>query len=93
MPDPTLLPRVMLEKTSLQELIGLLDERLRVIADADWRARDPDGQLARLAAVSESISAFHRAHRAVIPPRLNHFLGNWSLEKARDWAAAELEKA
>lgn len=82
----------MLTKESLQELIGLLDERLRVIGDAAWRERDPDGQLARLAEVSQAISAFHETHAAEIQPRLRHFLENWSLEKARDWSAAELAK-
>ncbi len=82
----------MLDKPSLQELIDLLDERLRVIGDAEWRGRDPEGQLAALVSVSEAITTFHLQNRAAIPPRLNHFLENWSLEKARDWAAAELSK-
>jgi hypothetical protein len=82
----------MLEKAELSELIGLLEERLRVIGDATLRERDPAGQLARLQEVSEGIVAFHTAHRAKIQPRLNHFLENCSYAKALDWAAEALEK-
>ena len=82
----------MLEKAELSELIGLLEERLRVIGDATLRERDPAGQLASLQEVSEAIVAFHTAHRAKIQPRLNHFLENCSYAKALDWAAEALEK-
>ena len=80
----------MLEKAELSELIGLLEERLRVIGDATLRERDPAGQLARLQEVSEAIVAFHTAHRAKIQPRLNHFLENCSYAKALEWAAEAL---
>ena len=82
----------MIGKTELRELVGLLEERLRVIADGELRERDPEAQLARLREVSESIMAFHADHRAEVPPRLNHFLENCSFEKAREWAEGELAK-
>ena len=80
----------MLEKAELSELIGLLEERLRVIGDTTLRERDPAGQLARLQEVSEAIVAFHLMHRAKIQPRLNHFLENCSYAKALEWAAEAL---
>lgn len=82
----------MIGKSELGELIGLLEERIRVIGDAELRDRDPAAQLAKLQTVSESIMAFHAAHRSEVPPRLNHFLENCSFEKAREWAEAELAK-
>lgn len=82
----------MLEKAELSELIGLLEERLRVIGDATLRERDPAAQLAKLQEVSEAIVAFHTAHRAQIQPRLNHFLENCSYAKALEWAAEALGK-
>lgn len=82
----------MLEKAELSELIGLLEERLRVIGDVGMRERDPEGQLEKLKEVSEAIVAFHAAHRPRIQPRLNHFLENCSYQKAIDWASDELAK-
>jgi len=82
----------MLDKTNMGNFIGLLDERLRVIGDAELRGRDPEAQLAKLKEVSEAIMAFHVAHRSEIPPRLNHFLENCSFEKAREWANEALVK-
>ncbi len=81
---------MMMKESELRELIALLEELLAVIGDADLRERDPDAQLARLRSVSESISAFHVAHRGGIPPRLNHFLENCSYQKALEWASAEI---
>lgn len=77
----------------LDELIALLRRRLEVIGDAVMRESDPEGQLALLREVSEGIAAFHQRHRGAIPPRLNHFLENASLQKALEWAEAERSKA
>lgn len=82
----------MIAKEHLEELVALLEERLRVIGDADLRERDPEAQLTRLREVSEAILAFHQRHRTEVPPRLNHFLENCSFEKAREWALGELGK-
>lgn len=76
----------------LDELIGLLRRRLDVIGDATMRENDPEGQLALLQEISEAITAFHHRHRGAIPPRLNHFLENASLQKALEWAEAERAK-
>ena len=76
----------------LDELIGLLRRRLDVIGDATMRENDPDGQLVMLQEISEAITAFHQRHRGAIPPRLNHFLENASLQKALEWAEVERAK-
>lgn len=88
--DPVGFP--MLRREELRELVGLLDERLRIIGDVELREHDPARQLDRLREVSEAIASFHGRHRGAIPPRLNHFLENCSFEKAREWAASELDK-
>jgi len=64
------------------DLADLLRRRLDVIADHDWRERDPDGQLAALRDVSEAIERWHREHRAELDPRLAHFLERASYDKA-----------
>lgn len=76
----------------LDELTSLLRRRLEVIGDAMMRESDPEGQLERLQEISEAITAFHQNHRSGIPPRLNHFLENASLQKALEWAEAERAK-
>jgi hypothetical protein len=81
-----------MKNEDLDELISLLRRRLEVIGDAAMREFDPDGQLALLREVSERITAFHQDHRSEIPPRLNHFLENASLQKALEWAEAERAK-
>ena len=69
----------------LHELHEMLTRRLAVISDAELRARDPQAQLSQLQQVSEAITAWHTAHRAQLPARLQHFLAQSSLEKARLW--------
>lgn len=81
-----------MKNEDLDELISLLLRRLEVIGDAAMRESDPDGQLALLREVSERITAFHQDHRSEIPPRLNHFLENASLQKALEWTEAERAK-
>jgi len=66
----------------LAELETALRERRRVIADLDWRDRDPDGHLAGLREVSEKISALATRLGPVASPRLRHFLDNCSYDKA-----------
>ncbi|MDF1825030.1 MAG: hypothetical protein P1U68_10335 [Verrucomicrobiales bacterium] len=75
-----------ISKVEMNVLVDLLERRLEVIGNAELRANDPEKQLALLQEVSEAISAFHRKHEASLSPRLNHFLGNCSFQKALDWA-------
>lgn len=63
----------------------LLEERLRVIADHEWRERDAEAHLARLKEVSEALVAEHQRMRSQVPARLNHFLTQASYSKALDW--------
>jgi hypothetical protein len=81
-----------MKNEDLDELISLLRRRLEVIGDAAMRESDPERQLSLLQEISEAIAAFHQRHRGAIPPRLNHFLGNASLQKALEWAEAERAK-
>ena len=67
-------------------LIQLLERRLAVIGNAELRSNDPAAQLKQLQEVSEAISAFHLKHQSDLSPRLNHFLGNCSFDKALEWA-------
>jgi hypothetical protein len=68
-----------------EPLRQLLHRRLAVIADRELRERDPVGQLRQLQEVSEAIAAEHARLRPQLPPRLNHYLSQSSLQKALDW--------
>jgi len=68
-----------------EPLRQLLHRRLEVIADRDLRERDPAGQLRQLQEVSEAIAAEHARLRPQLPPRLNHYLSQSSLQKALAW--------
>jgi hypothetical protein len=81
-----------MKNEDLDELISLLRRRLEVIGDAAMRESDPERQLSLLQEISEAITAFHQSHRGAIPPRLNHFLENASLQKALEWSEAERAK-
>jgi len=73
------------ENPSLQSLSNLLQRRLEVIADHDWRDRDSNAHMEALRDVSEGIARCHQSLKGHIPPRLEHFLDNRSLDKALDW--------
>lgn len=79
-----------ISEKDMRALIELLERRLEIIGDAELREKDPERQLAQLQEVSEAISAFHSKHEGELSPRLNHFLGNCSFEKALDWARSSL---
>lgn len=64
------------------DLIQLLRQRVAVIADHDWRDRDPAAHLEALKEVSEAISRWTLAHRASVDAQLRHFLANSSYQKA-----------
>lgn len=75
----------MTEQDDWAMLRHLLEERLRVIADHEWRDRDAEAHLARLKEVSEALVAEHQRLRSRMPARLNHFLTQASYSKALDW--------
>lgn len=64
------------------ELANLLRRRLEVIADHPFRDRDPAAHLQALAAASQAIDDWARAHSAELSPRLRHFLASASFDKA-----------
>lgn len=66
----------------LAELEACLRERRRLIADHEWRDREPEAHLAALGEVSGRISALTERLGPVAPPRLRHFLDNCSYDKA-----------
>lgn len=70
---------------AFEPLRRLLHRRLEVIADHDLRSRDPAEQLRRLQEVSEAIAAEHERLRPELPPRLQHYLAQSSLQKALHW--------
>ncbi|HYF36783.1 MAG TPA: hypothetical protein VD994_15920 [Prosthecobacter sp.] len=71
-----------------QTLQALLRRRLEVIADHEFRDRDPGAHLNSLREVSEALAAEHERLRPVLPARLNHFLSQSSLSKALEFLEA-----
>jgi hypothetical protein len=63
-------------------LIAALEERLQIIADRAWYARDAAGHLAALQSVSERIGALSLALPAPVDAQLRHFLERSSIDKA-----------
>lgn len=64
------------------DLAALLRQRKATIADHAFRDRDPAAHLEALKSVSEEITTWHVARRGTLPPRLEHFLGGCSFDKA-----------
>lgn len=64
------------------DLADLLRCRKETIADHAFRDRDPAAHLEALKAVSLEITAWHEARRGSLHPRLEHFLGGCSFDKA-----------
>jgi hypothetical protein len=67
------------------DLARLLETRIEVIADYEFRDRDPEGHLDALKKVSEEIDEWHQNHRDKIDGNLNHFLAGASYQKALDY--------
>jgi hypothetical protein len=65
-----------------QSLVSALRERLAVIADREWYARDPAGHLERLRAISEQITALQEQLPPPVDPQLRHYLARCSYDKA-----------
>jgi hypothetical protein len=68
--------------TPYQTLAAALRERLDVIADRAFYARDPAGHLDRLRAVSERIVQLQGQLPPPIDPQLAHYLQRGSFDKA-----------
>ena len=64
------------------DLVKLLEDRVEVIADHEFRDRDPEAHLEALKRVSEAIVSWHEAHRSEIDGNLDHFLTGASYQKA-----------
>ena len=63
-------------------LAEALRERLAVIADRDWFARDAAGHLEALKAVSGRIELLAAALPPPLDPQLRHYLDRCSYDKA-----------
>ena len=66
------------------ELEALLRQRLSIIADHDFRDRDPNAHLEALKEVSEKLTAYAETHQSELDPKLRHYLSNSSYQKALD---------
>ncbi|MFK7849549.1 MAG: hypothetical protein AB8D78_01115 [Akkermansiaceae bacterium] len=66
------------------ELQDLLKKRLKVIADHEFRDRDPSRHLNALQKVSEELENFTKTHQSEFDPKLRHYLTNSSFQKALD---------
>ncbi|MDC0087945.1 hypothetical protein OAI07_00220 [Akkermansiaceae bacterium] len=64
------------------DLATALETRIAVIADHEFRDRDPEAHLEALKNASEVISTWHQAHRSEIDGNLDHFLTGASYQKA-----------
>ncbi|MFT6378728.1 MAG: hypothetical protein ACJA16_002901 [Akkermansiaceae bacterium] len=64
------------------DLAKLLEARISVIADHEFRDRDPGAHLEALKSVSEAIGSWHKAHRSEIDGNLDYFLTGASYQKA-----------
>jgi len=64
------------------DLAKLLETRLAVIADHEFRDRDPEAHLEALKSASLAIEAWHQANRGQIDGNLDHFLTGASYQKA-----------
>lgn len=70
------------------ELATALRERLAVIADREFYARDPAAHLERLKSVSEKITQLGTALPRPLPGDFAHYLQRASYEKALAWLEA-----
>ena len=77
-----LLAEVLAVPMSFPDLAKLLEARIAVIADHEFRDRDPEAHLEALKNVSEAISCWHEMHRNEIDGNLDHFLAGASYQKA-----------
>ena len=71
------------------ELIAALRDRLAVIADRAAYERDPQAHLQQLQSASERIVTLSRQLPEPVDPRLAHYLGRCSYDKALAFLAGE----
>ena len=64
------------------DLAKLLEARITVIADHEFRDRDAAAHLEALKNVSEAIVSWHENHQSEIDGNLDHFLTGASYQKA-----------
>lgn len=67
------------------DLAEILEERVTVISDHEWRDRDPEAHLEKIIAVSHKITVWHEAHQGEIDGNLEHFLSGASFQKALEY--------
>jgi hypothetical protein len=67
------------------QLAAALRERIAIIADRAFSARDPQGHLSQLQAASEKIVALQGQLPKPIHPQLAHYLERCSYDKALAW--------
>ena len=68
--------------STYQTLAATLRERLAVIADREFYARDPAAHLEKLRAVSAQITELQGQLPAPVDPGLTHYLERGSYDKA-----------
>lgn len=68
--------------SSYSVLVQALRQRLTVIGDRDWYARDAAEHLAALTEVSETIVSLSESLPRPLDPRLAHYLQRCSYDKA-----------
>lgn len=68
----------------LAELQHLLETRIEVIEDSALREENPELQLSKLQEVSEKIDLWKVQHSKSVDKKLQHYLENYSLQKALD---------
>lgn len=70
--------------SALPELKRLLETRIEVIEDTCLREENPELQLSKLKEVSEKIDLWKVQHSKSVDRKLQHYLENYSLQKALD---------
>ena len=75
--------------TAYAALAAALRERIAVIADREWYARDAAGHLAKLQAVSEQITTLAAALPKPLAGDFAHYLQRASYDKALAWIEAQ----
>ena len=84
MPNPSQIPT-----PEAVALAVALRERLVVIGDRDWFARDASGHLDALKAVSGKIELLAAALPSPVDPQLRHYLERCSYDKALEFLSGK----